>query len=121
MSAVNQVVAMGAALIGAFLTLTVPAAAHGGGHGGMGGFSGSSAAMGGTFGGAGLGTLLWIVVIGLVAVLAFGYLRSDSTPTSKSSDGVSRQTNAMATLRERYARGELSEDEFQRRRQTLSR
>jgi putative membrane protein len=70
--------------------------------GGMGG------GMGGGFG------LLWLVVlIGLVAV-AVGAFRSHSLPSAKAD-------TAMETLRRRYARGEVSEEEFARRRESLRR
>ncbi|MEF8881102.1 MAG: hypothetical protein V5A34_01080 [Halapricum sp.] len=91
-------VATGVGSLVVLLTLAVPAAAHGGGQGGMGGFVGGSAAMSGTVGGAGLGTLLWLVVIVAVAALGFGNLRSDSTPPSERTDETRGQTGAMGTV-----------------------
>ena len=55
------------------------------------------------------GLVLWPALLVLVAgVAAYALLRQPS-----GSD------DAMATLRERYARGEIDEDEFQQRRETL--
>ncbi|MCU4719420.1 SHOCT domain-containing protein [Halapricum hydrolyticum] len=122
MNTVSRVVVTGLVSAGALLTLVVPAAAHPSGYGGMGGgYGGTSAAMGGTFGGSGLGSLLVIVAIVIAAVLAIGYLRSGSTPKGTGKHSSSGQADALATLRERYARGDLSDDEFERRRETLSR
>lgn len=121
MNTVSRIVVTGLALVGALLTLVVPAAAYGSGHGGMGGYGGTSTAMGGTFGGSGLGSLLVFVAIVIAAALAIGYLRSGSTPEGTHGYSSNGQANAMETLRERYARGDLSDEEFERRRQTLSR
>ena len=122
MNTVCRVVVTGLVSAGALLTLGVPAAAHPAGHGGMGGgYGGTSAAMGGTFGGSGLGSLLVIGTIVIAAALAIGYFRSGSTSEGTSRHRSSGQADALATLRERYARGDLSDDEFERRRETLSR
>ncbi len=96
------------ATLAVLAALTMPAAAqHGAG------------AMGGGVGGVGwfgLGPLLWIVVIGAIVALIGGYTRpnnSSNTEPRSSTDG------ALTALRERYARGELSDEEFERRRQRL--
>jgi len=87
--------------------LAMPAAAQHG-TGAMGG--------GGGVGWFGLGPLLWIVVIGAIVALVGGYARpSANTEPRSGTDG------ALAALRERYARGELSDEEFERRRQRLQR
>ncbi|QSG16320.1 SHOCT domain-containing protein [Halapricum desulfuricans] len=120
MNTVSRVVVTGIVSAGALLSLVVPAAAHP--SGGMGGgYGGTSAAMGGTFGGSGLGSLLVIVAIVIAAALAIWYLQSGSTSEGTSRHRSSAQADALATLRERYARGNLSDDEFERRRETLSR
>ncbi|WP_435119988.1 SHOCT domain-containing protein [Halolamina sp. C58] len=85
------------------------AAAHGGGYGGgmMGGGWGGMGGLGG------FGMLLWLLLlIGLVLALVYGVGRGN---------GSEREDTALAELRERYARGELSDEEFESRRATLSR
>jgi len=90
--------------------LATPAAAQhgagtmGGGAGGVGWF--------------GLGPLLWIVVLGAVVALVAGYTRPDKSAKTEPHSGTD---GALAALRERYARGELSDEEFERRRQRLQR
>ncbi len=87
----------------------------GGGGWGMGG--GGGWGMGtGLFGGWGM--LLWpLLLLGLVAVLvyALGNRGGGTTDGRTARD----RDQAMAKLRERYARGELSEEEFEHRRRTL--
>ncbi|MCU4717102.1 SHOCT domain-containing protein [Halapricum hydrolyticum] len=99
-----------AGTVAVLAALTMPAAAqHGGG------------AMGGGVGGVGwfgLGPLLWIVVIGAIVALVTGYARPNN---STEADPRSGTDGALAALRERYARGELSDEEFERRRQRLQR
>lgn len=73
--------------------------------GGMGGMGGGT---GGGFG------LLWLVVLVGLGVVAVGAFRSRSQPSAQAD-------TAMETLRRRYARGELSEEEFDRRRESLRR
>lgn len=69
---------------------------------------------GGMMGGAGMmgGVMfLWpILLIGLILVLAMGLGDSSSTENTD---------QAMSVLRERYARGELSDEEFEARKRTL--
>ncbi|MDS0478145.1 SHOCT domain-containing protein [Natrinema sp. 1APR25-10V2] len=81
---------------------TGTAAAHGGGMmGGLGGF--------GMLGG---GMFLWpLLLIGLVLLLMYGTNREES---------ASGPDTALAELRERYARGELSDEEFENRRSSLT-
>lgn len=92
-------------------------AAHGGGGYGGGGMMGggvTGGGMGGVFGGTmGLLGILWMAL--LVAIpLYLGYvlLRRES------GDG---DTGAIDVLRDRYARGDLSEEEFERRRAVIER
>lgn len=86
------------------------AAQSGGTHGG--GMTGGSGW--GLFGGAmGLWGLLWMGL--LVAVLLYVV----SVLLDRGSDG--NEDQSLSVLRERYARGELSEEEFERRRNQLER
>jgi putative membrane protein len=88
---------------------TGPAAAHGSGGGGMMG-GGGWGLLGGTMG---LWGLLWMGV--LIAVpLLIGYAL-----LTRESGGTEEQ--ALAVLREQYARGELTDEEFDRRRDQLDR
>jgi putative membrane protein len=83
---------------------TGPVAAQGGMMGG--GYAGG---MGGGFLGGGM--LLWpLLLIGLLLALVYGVGQRD--------EGTDR---AVTELRARYARGELSDDEFESRRATLGR
>ncbi|AWB27604.1 SHOCT domain-containing protein [Halococcoides cellulosivorans] len=86
---------------------TGTAMAHSGGSGGMmGGWGG----MGG-LGLLGGGMLLWpLVLVGIVLLAVYAGNRGGRT------DGTDR---ARSELRDRYARGELSDDEFESRRRTL--
>ena len=88
---------------------TGTAAAHGGGNGG-GTMGGGWGLFGGTMG---LWGLLWM---GLLILLPL-YLVL--TLASRGGDGTDEPP--LAVLRERYARGELSDDEFERRREQLER
>lgn len=85
------------------------AAAHGGGYGG--GMMGGMGGLGG-FGMLGGGMLLWsLLLVGLVLALVYGVGRGNR---------IERGDTALAELRERYARGELSDEEFESRRASLS-
>jgi putative membrane protein len=73
----------------------------GGGWGDMGGL--------GLFGG---GMFLWpFLLVGLVLLLVYRTNREEQT---------SKTDTALAELRERYARGELSDEEFETRRSSLT-
>lgn len=76
-----------------------------GGDWGMGGMWGAG-------GGGFLWGLLWLVVLGAI-VLAAVYLFTRRQPASGADP-------AMAALREQYARGEISNEEFEERRERLS-
>lgn len=107
-SRAGRVIGAVAGTVAALAAVTVPAAAqHGGG-----------AMGGGGVGWFGLGPLLWIVVLGAVVALVAGYTRPDGSAKTEPHSGTD---GALAALRERYARGELSDEEFERRRQRLQR
>ena len=75
---------------------------------------GGGGAMGGTWGL--FGGWLWpLLILGLVAALIYGLLGGTETEESGRSD------RALEELRERYARGTLSKEEFDERRRTLER
>jgi len=80
---------------------------------GPGGTGTSSASVGLGFGGWWLALLLALLVIGVVAAAL--YLRSRDA-----GDGRRREDGALAVLRERYAAGDLDEEEFERRRDRLT-
>jgi putative membrane protein len=86
------------------VTPTTTAAAHTGGSYG-GGMMGGWGLFGGTMG------LLWMgLLLVLPAVVLYGLLTRR---------GGRRDDRPLAVLRERYARGELTDDEFEARRATL--
>jgi putative membrane protein len=92
---------------------TGTAAAMGGGYGGgmMGGGWGGMGGLGG-FGMLGGGMFLWpLLLIGLILLLVYGTNREEPS---------SGQDTALAELRKRYARGELSDEEFESRRSSLT-
>jgi putative membrane protein len=93
---------------------TGTAAAMGGGYGGGGMMGGGWGGMGGlgSFGMLGGGMFLWpLLLVGLVLLFVYGTNRGES---------ASGQDTALAELRERYARGELSDEEFESRRRSLT-
>lgn len=95
---------------GLLATATGTAAAHGGGSYGGGGMMGGGGL--GLFGGTmGVWGLLWMgLLVALPAYLVYTVVTRDHDGGTDSARGV---------LRERYARGELSEEEFERRRARL--
>lgn len=74
---------------------------------------------GGGYGGSGFpgfGLVFWVLLaVGIVVLVAYARDESKSVSPSGSTD------RALETLRERYARGELSAEEFERRRTELRR
>ncbi|MGM0605055.1 MAG: SHOCT domain-containing protein [Halobacteriota archaeon] len=83
-------------------------------HGGSGGVSnGMAGGWSGGWGGMGLWGGLWmLLLVGIPLLVGYLYLARRSDPPSD---------RAMETLRDQYARGELSEEEFESRRQSLRR
>jgi putative membrane protein len=93
---------------------TGTAAAHGSGSYGGGMMGGGWGGMGGLggFGMLGGGMFLWpLLLVGLILLIVYGTNRQES---------ASEPDKALAELRERYARGELSEEEFENRRSSLT-
>ena len=62
------------------------------------------------FTGMGIGWILWVAI--LIAVIVFA-VRSLSPNSSSNGAGSERET-PMEILKKRYARGEISEEEFHR-------
>ncbi|MFC6756704.1 MULTISPECIES: SHOCT domain-containing protein [Haloarcula] len=96
------------------LAATGPAAAHAGDDG-----THHHDGWMGTHGGMGWGMgwgawFLWPALLLLGGVAAYALLRQANGGTAGSDD-------AMSALRERYARGDIDEEEFEQRRQTLQR
>jgi len=90
---------------------TGPAAAHSGDDGGHhhDGWMGTHDGMGAWW----WGGFLWL------ALLAGGLLVGAYLLTTRQSAGDGGTDQALSALRERYARGDIDEEEFERRRQTL--
>ncbi|GAB3679168.1 hypothetical protein GCM10028857_00090 [Salinarchaeum chitinilyticum] len=98
----------GSILLSAFTGIATAQA--GSGHsGGMGG-------MDGAMGGFGWWPFLWsLILLSVLLIVGYGVYTHGRTP-------VNEQTHtdtALSTLRSRYARGELSEEEFEERRRRL--
>lgn len=104
--------------IGLLAAATGTAAAHGGGNYGGGGMMGG--ATGGLFGGTmGLWGLLWMGL--LIAVPAYLLYSIVSRERDRGAGDPRADDSPRAVLRERYARGDLSDEEFERRRERLDR
>lgn len=96
-----------AALIVPFSSIAT--AQHGGGSGGMGG-------MGGGMGGFIWWPLVWsVVLLSVLLIVGYGIYIHGRTPANEQT----HTDTALSTLRSRYARGELSEEEFEERRRRL--
>lgn len=68
-----------------------------------------------------LGFLLFILVVGAVVAGVFFLVRGFSKPTDSGSAVQSRDSgSARRMLDERYARGEIDEDEYEERRRNLN-
>lgn len=71
------------------------------------------------FGGGGVGTgflgpLLWVLLLAVIVLGVVYLVRTTTTSATSQSD------RAMAILREQYARGDLSDEEFDNRASRLS-
>ena len=100
------------ALAGLVVTVQ-PALAHGGGMMGGGASSGSW----GGASGFGLGFLWPLLLLGGLAALVYWTVGNGE----RSVGDLGGSDTALETLRDRYARGEISEEEFEQRRQRLER
>jgi len=102
--------------VGLLATVGTASAQHGGGGMTGGGYGG--------FGIPGFGLAFWIL-LGLGIIGLFAYTRdgrrSRSGATSRADEGREHSDRAVDTLRERYARGELTDEEFETRRAKLVR
>ncbi|MCF2164932.1 SHOCT domain-containing protein [Halobacterium salinarum] len=85
----------------------------------MGPHRGAHGPMGGGMAGGLLSTVLWLVVLAAV-VVAMGYLVV-RVRRAMDDDGATGGDTAMAVLRERYAAGDIDDEEFTARRRTLER
>lgn len=108
-------------LAGAGLSLLAvrPVAAYGGaGTMGGGGYGGGTVGMVPGFGG-----LLWplLLIVGILALLYWARAGRSANGHGVGRSGSANPDPAMETLRERYARGELTESEFEERRRRLER
>lgn len=72
--------------------------------------------MGGGFGFGGGFMILWWIVIIAVVVMVVKWLVSSNGAAGRSD----RENTAMEILKERYARGEIDEQEFQKRKRELT-
>lgn len=63
------------------------------------------------------GPIFWILIIVAIALLV-PWLRSQGS-ASRKDDGSHADQRAIEILEERYARGEIDRDEFERKRQDL--
>ena len=63
-----------------------------------------------------IGTLIFLLVVGVIAYVLFRLVRNGDRRTSGSYEGAAA---ARVILDERYARGEIDEDEYRKRRQNL--
>jgi len=111
----QAIVGVGVLAVGLLATVGTASAQHGGGMTG-GGY--------GAFGIPGFGLAFWIL-LGLGIIGLFAYTRdgrrSRSGGTSRADEGREHSDRAVDTLRERYARGELTDEEFETRRAKLVR
>jgi len=72
--------------------------------------------LGGGMSGFGWGHLIWsLILLSVVLILGYTAYVHGRTPATERSD----TDTALSTLRSRYARGELSEEEFEERRRRL--
>ncbi|MFB6081278.1 MAG: SHOCT domain-containing protein [Halanaeroarchaeum sp.] len=115
-----------AATIGIVATTGLAAAHSGGGYGGggmMGGGYGGGGMMGGGYGGTamggglfGFGGFLWpLLLVGGLLLLGYWFVEGRGEGGSRALD----RDPALETLRERYARGELSDEEYVERKRRL--
>ena len=61
----------------------------------------------------GLGSLFWLVLLGLAIWLLVRWLTRNSHLATPSHSGISPMPSALEILRQRYARGEIDTETFQ--------
>ncbi len=98
----------------ALLTLIGLSSAHADGFGDS-RFWGEGFGMGHMFFGGAMMIAFWGAII-LLVVLGIRWISGSG---SRSQDDVSSRSSSLRILEERYARGDIDHDEFERRRQTL--
>jgi len=78
--------------------------------------SGHSGGMGGGMAGIGWWPILWsLILLSVVLIVGYAVYTRGRTPATEQS----QTDTALSTLRSRYARGEISEEEFEERRRRL--
>jgi len=112
-AAVGRIVRIALVTLLVALAATGPAAAHAGDDGAHhhDGWMGTHGGMG--WGMGWWGWFLWPALLLLGGVAAYALL------SSAGGSGDSPSDDALSALRERYARGDIDDEEFERRRQTL--
>jgi uncharacterized membrane protein len=74
---------------------------------------------GGLFLGWGLGVVFLVLLIGLAVYVVAGLTRGHTAPQPAGAPGHGQPDDPLAILRLRYARGEISRDEFLRANEDL--
>jgi len=112
-----------ALVIGAVVLVALLFGFLGGGMMGFGGFG--PGMMGGYYGGYGYNSwwgvvplLIWVVIIGGVVLLVMTLARRDRTPDTGLGSGP-QGSSALDLLRDRYARSEITREQYQQMRQDL--
>lgn len=72
----------------------------------------------GSWGWAGM-TLMMLLWFGIIALIVWAVLSSRSSPTILMTDPASRHDAALEILRERFARGDITAEEYEQSRQIL--
>lgn len=75
--------------------------------------------MGQMMGGWAMMVFLWLLIIAVLVVGVVWLVRALSERSSRGEGGGGSDSSALRILEERYARGEIDQDEFEERRRTL--
>jgi len=67
----------------------------------------------------GVGMLAWVVILVVIVVAVYLVVRLVQGPTSQGPSRETHQESAMDILKRRYARGEISKDEFDQMKRDL--
>ncbi len=81
---------------------------HGGGYGGMGGMMGGYSGYG--YGTGAVEVILWIAILAIIIWLAYYFYKGSSRESGK---------KAIEILNERYARGEITREEYMKMKEEL--